>query len=341
MSMISLFMERGRRHEKVEHDSFLERKPESEVLEEFRMSKQEIYALCNVVQADMQPVGHRSTDLILLNKVLISLKTLASGSFQNCSKDFMHVSQPTVSRVLSDFVNSIVSKASQFIYMPRSAFEISGVISDFQAISGLPKVIGVVDGSHIPMIAPSVDEYAYVNRKQFHSINIQAVCDANLIFQDVVARWPGSHHNSFILQSSNVYDWFENDEFGDCWLLGGSGYPLKKWLITPFRNPSTAEERRFNVYHRKTRCAVERCFGVLKMRWRILDGKVCYGPKKVCEIALTCCVLHNIYRRNGSPLTEDTPLSGQPDDSDENFTSSIAGGLLQRQRIIKMLRSWS
>ena len=38
---------------------FLERKPESEVLAEFRMSKQEIYALCDVVQADMQPVGHR------------------------------------------------------------------------------------------------------------------------------------------------------------------------------------------------------------------------------------------------------------------------------------------
>ena len=158
MSLVSLFIERGRRHEEVERVGFLERKPESEVLEEFRMSKQEIYALCDVVQADMQPVGHRSTDLTLLNKVLISLKTFASGSFQNCSKDFMHVSQPTVSRVLSDFVNSIVSKASQFICMPRSASEISGVISDFQAISGLPKVIGAVDGSHIPMIALSVDE---------------------------------------------------------------------------------------------------------------------------------------------------------------------------------------
>ena len=152
----------------------------------------------------------------MLNKVLISLKTLAFGSFQNCSKDFMHVSQPTVSRVVSDFVNSIVSKASQFIYMPRSASEIPGVISDFQAISGLPKVISAVDGSHIPMMAPSVNGYDYVNRKQFHSINMQAISDVNLIFQDVVARWPGSHHDSFILLSSNVYNRSENDEFGDC-----------------------------------------------------------------------------------------------------------------------------
>ena len=63
------------------------------------------------------------------------------------------------------------------------------------------------------MIAPPVDEYIYVNRKQFHSINMQAICDANLIFQDVVARWPGPHHDSFILLSSNVCDRFKNDEF--------------------------------------------------------------------------------------------------------------------------------
>ena len=75
------------------------------------------------------------------------------------------------------------------------------------------------------------------------------------------------------------------------------------------------------------------------MRWRILDRKVCYGPEKVCKIALTCCVLHKICRRNGTPLPEDTPLSGQPDSSDENSTSSIAGGLFQRQRIIEMLHS--
>ena len=76
---------------------------------------------------------------------------------------------------------------------------------------------------------------------------MQAICDSNLIFQDVVARWPGSHHDSFILQSSTVYDRFENDEFRDCWLFGDSEYPLKKWLITPLGNPATVEERRFNV----------------------------------------------------------------------------------------------
>ena len=72
-----------------------------------------------------------------------------------------------MSRILSNFINVIVSEASQFIYIPTNP-EISRVIRDFQQISGLPKVIGAVDGSHIPLIAPPVGEYIYVNRKQFH-----------------------------------------------------------------------------------------------------------------------------------------------------------------------------
>ena len=79
MSLISLFSERGRRHEEVERENFLKRQPESEVLAEFRMSTQKIYALCDVVQADMQPVGYRSTDLTMLNK-----KQIRAGCLETC-----------------------------------------------------------------------------------------------------------------------------------------------------------------------------------------------------------------------------------------------------------------
>ncbi|CAI5678493.1 unnamed protein product [Oreochromis niloticus] len=43
----------------------------------------------------------------------------------------------------------------------------------FHKIAGFPGVIGCIDGTHIPIIAPSVNEGDYVNRKSFHSINVQ------------------------------------------------------------------------------------------------------------------------------------------------------------------------
>jgi hypothetical protein len=41
------------------------------------------------------------------------------------------------------------------------------------------------------------------------------------------------------------------------WLLGDSGYPLKKWLMTPLINSANLQEQRNNNFHCETRNAVE------------------------------------------------------------------------------------
>ena len=47
----------------------------------------------------------------------------------------------------------------------------------FYEKGGFPGVIGCIDGTHVRIQAPSHDEPSYVNRKGFHSINVQAICD--------------------------------------------------------------------------------------------------------------------------------------------------------------------
>ena len=72
---------------------------------------------------------------------------------------------------------------------------------------GFPLVLGCIDGSHVPIIAPSENEEIYVNRKNEHSINIQAICDNDLKFIDVVAKWPGSTHDAFIWHQPKTNKW--------------------------------------------------------------------------------------------------------------------------------------
>lgn len=47
--------------------------------------------------------------------------------------------------------------------------------SSFEEEGGFPGIIGVVDGTHVRIRAPEHEPEAYINRKKFHSINIQVL----------------------------------------------------------------------------------------------------------------------------------------------------------------------
>lgn len=65
-------------------------------------------------------------------------------------------------------------------------------------------------------------------------------------------------------------------------------------------------EEHYNNVHCRTRCAIERCFGLLKARWRcLLRHRVLhYSPEKVGQIINCCAILHNIAIDAGVPEPE-------------------------------------
>ena len=179
--------------------------------------------------------GCRSIDLSLKQKVPICFKTVGSVTFQNCGKDFVNVSQPTVSQVLSDFTENMVRMASSLIYMPSNSNEMIKTKREFYKVAGFPGVIGCTDGSHIPIIAPHQDEFAYVNHKKFHSINIQGF--AILISCFLMSRLSG-RGPAMILLFCKLLKWMatliKKNNYGESWLLGDSGYPLEQGCATFF-----------------------------------------------------------------------------------------------------------
>ncbi|KAG7255563.1 hypothetical protein CRUP_002311, partial [Coryphaenoides rupestris] len=55
--------------------------------------------------------------------------------------------------------------------------------------------------------------------KQYHSINVQLICDAHNHLLNVVSRFPGGAHDSYILQNSSVGVHLEQGDAGDGWLI--------------------------------------------------------------------------------------------------------------------------
>ena len=109
--------------------------------------------------------------------------------------------------------------------------------------------MGAIDCTHIQIQStggPIAEVFR--NRKGTFSINVQCICDSKMRFTDIVCRWPGSTHDSRILENSCIYSKFENGLI-DGLILGDGGYPLKKWLMTPLSNPNSIPERSilFNI----------------------------------------------------------------------------------------------
>ena len=71
----------------------------------------------------------------------------------------------------------------------------------FHSMAGFPNVIGCIDCTHVKVIAPSRNEYEYVNRKGYHSINVQLICDADHKILNCVVKWPGSVRDAWTQQA--------------------------------------------------------------------------------------------------------------------------------------------
>ena len=52
----------------------------------------------------------------------------------------------------------------------------------------------------------------------------------------------------------------------------------------------------FNLRHSSLRISVERAFGVLKKRFRVLDAEPFWEFDMQVKVVLVCCVLHNFLR---------------------------------------------
>lgn len=285
-----------------------------EVMSRYRLDRASITELIDILAETLRKPTKRSCSISPEIQVLVGLRYLAKGSFYSEVADLHGISRSSVCLSIDSFVDAVNEKLDNIRFPVDS---INSIKYGFYQKCALPNVIGAVDGTLIPIQAPSENEAAYVCRKGYHAINVQAIVDSNMRFMDIVAKWPGSQHDSFIFNNCGMKLALENSDIG--YLLGDSGYPLRSYLMTPFLRPSSEAEAVFNEHHASGRSVVEKAFGILKSRFRCLHktgGCLMLKPTKSCKVTEACARLHNFCLDRRVPLIEQQQIVDNDDSGD-------------------------
>ena len=129
-------------------------------------------------QTKFLPRRKEANSLSTEEQVLITLRFLASGSFLEVIGDtFGSYDKSTVSRVVCRVTQALAAKVNDFIKFPATRAERDEIKQGMFKVGGFPCTIGCIDGTHVRIKSPSQNESDYVNRKGFHSINVQAICN--------------------------------------------------------------------------------------------------------------------------------------------------------------------
>jgi hypothetical protein len=98
---------------------------------------------------------------------------------------------------------------------------------------GFPMCCGAIDGSLVQIIAPSIDEPQFVDRKGHHSINVMGVCGPDLRFYSISVKFPGAVNDARVFRRSGLARKFDEGyrPFPGAVIVGDAAYPVKPYLV--------------------------------------------------------------------------------------------------------------
>ncbi|RVE54447.1 hypothetical protein evm_000932 [Chilo suppressalis] len=225
--------------------------------------------------------------------LLAALRYYATGSFRKLEGDCLNICQQSMSRIVSIVSMIFANQMKRFVKLPLMS-ELSKVKNKFFEIGCFPSVIGCIGCIHIKIKSPGgLSAEVYRNRKGWFSVNVQAVTGPNLQFFDLVVRWPGSCHNSFIFNNSRINQRLHSGELQGI-LLGDNGYAVSPILMTPYLAPSNPTQEKYNKSHIKTRNSIDHAFKVWKHRFPCLQVGMAIKLQTTVSVICACAALHNI-----------------------------------------------
>ncbi|EYB87350.1 hypothetical protein Y032_0265g677 [Ancylostoma ceylanicum] len=297
--------------------------------EQFRLTRRGFAFVLSLLEDDLQSSTRRSAALTPAQKLSIFMDVFGSASIQRKTYGY---SQATVSRVIAEVSDVLYNRREEFIHWPDEDRLAETRMAFFDSC-GIPEVVGAIDGTHIKIIAPVVDEDSYVN---------SIIPWKRLRFGTVSMPRRSSKKNKGsckpVFKESRIYREFQQREKTGI-ILGDSAYGAESFLLKPIlRADRTPAEDRYTNAVCAGRAVVERAIGALKRQFFMLHLELRYEPERCAKIIIACCALRNVCIELKEPEFElQRPVEEEIDDffiQDNEAPRDSAAGAAMRQHII-------
>ena len=140
-------------------------------------------------------------------------------------------------------------------------------------------------------------------KKKRYGLNLQAICDHDLLFRWIDLRYPGCASEYISWCTSELCKnldklWSQMISQG-CTLIGDSAYVKKPYMAVPIKKGNLSSyEDGYNYYLSQLRVTIECDFGVLWNRWTLLRRPLCFHLKIIGSLVMCLCRLHNFCIKN-------------------------------------------
>lgn len=233
---------------------------------------------------------------------MITLRYLSTGqSFRSLAFSF-RMGSTTVSKIVSQ-VLKIIWETFQPLHMKIPSED------DFRKIADDYYNIWNFLGKHIRVNCPAHSGTMFYNYKQFFSIVLKGLVDANYRFINIDVGGYGKQSDGGTFRSSALFLYLSDGRLNipnECALpnsditvphviIGDEAYPLLRNLLKPYgRQQLNADKEYFNARLSRARRCVECAFGILYAKWRILGTAIQTSTYVADDIVKCICLLHNI-----------------------------------------------
>ncbi|PPE01701.1 hypothetical protein GOBAR_DD01283 [Gossypium barbadense] len=244
-------------------------------IEQVRMNRTAIFKLCEMLES---LGGLKSSRNMLVDEQVAMFLHIISHHLKNrVIKHHFSRSGETVSRSFHSVLNAVI-RLQHVLFKKAEPITANSLDTRWKWFKNC---LGALDGTHIKIRVPTIDKPRYRTRKGDIATNVLYVCTPDMQFVYVLPGWEGSVADGRVLRDAISRTHGLKVPHG-CYYLVDAGYTNCEGFLAPFRGqqyhlnewhqgyqPSSPQEF-FNMKHASARNIIERCFGLLKLRWGIL-----------------------------------------------------------------------